>query len=134
MSNKDTKFQKYWQPGGTILGCDGKWAGRVLTKGDDMMGRWSWMDFRGQAGKAIRVITAYCISQDPKHVGDLPACKQLYWSYVKQGTKDPNPKALLLQKLSKFIKKWRNISDKHLVILMMDSNEKLEQGNPYMIS
>ena len=95
------------------------------------MGRWSWMDIQGQAGKIIRVISAYRVSQEsPKQVGDLTACKQQYWSYVQQGVNDPNPKRLFLQDLGKFINRWKNISEKNSIILMMDSNESLERGNP----
>ena len=129
-SNIDEKFKSHWQPGGAMLGCDGKWAGRAAQQGDDKMGRWSWMDLQGQAGKTIRVISAYRVSQEsPKQVGDLTACKQQYWSYVKQGVKDPNPKGLFLKDLGKFINRWKNISEKNYIILMMDSNESLERGN-----
>ena len=113
-----------------MLGCAGKWSGRVVKTGDDPMGRWSWMDLQGRAGRIIRVISSYRVSQgNPKYVGDLTACKQQYWSYVKKGIKDPNPRELLLQELSKFVNKWTNLSKQHLVIIMMDSNEKLEDGN-----
>ena len=50
-SNQDSKFNNSWQPGGTMIGCAGKWSGRVSSTGIDRMGRWSWLDVLGKKGK-----------------------------------------------------------------------------------
>ena len=130
-SNKNEKFEHFWKPGGTMLGASSKWAGRVVGEGTDMMGRWSWLDFIGKGSKKIRVISAYRVSQDnPEHAGELTSCRQQWRSHVKNGIRNPNPKQLILDDLTAFISDWRNQSHKHSVILMMDSNEKLEVGKP----
>lgn len=47
-NNTHETFQGSWKPGGTITGVTGKWAGRVRHKGQDDMGRWSWIDLQGK--------------------------------------------------------------------------------------
>ena len=66
-----------WKPGGSMLGVAGRWASRVMSKGSNHMGRWSWMDLRGKAGVTIRVYSAYRVCQEKvANAGVLTACQQ----------------------------------------------------------
>ena len=46
----------------TMLGLDGKIAGRKETNGSDNKGRWTWVQLMGEKGKKILVISVYRVS------------------------------------------------------------------------
>ena len=64
-SNLDKKkYTSTWKPGGIMIGVSGKWASKVERLGSDQLGRWIWVDLRGENNKVIRIISAYRLSQE----------------------------------------------------------------------
>ena len=46
-------------PGGTAMIAQGRVTGRIIKKGMDDMGRFTWMILKGKSDKQIMIITAY---------------------------------------------------------------------------
>ena len=47
-SNMDEIYFASWKPGETLIGASDRLSSRVATSGNDHLGRWSWMDIRGE--------------------------------------------------------------------------------------
>ena len=79
--------------GETLVGVSGKWASRAESGGSDHMGRWSWIDMRGEKGKMIRMVSAYRVSQcNTKYAGETTSCEQQMRSQQKRGMLNQIPK------------------------------------------
>ena len=76
-SNMDEKYLTSWKPVGKMLGVSGSCTYRVHSTSNNSMGRYTWINLRGEHGRMIRVISAYRVSQDsPEAAGEPTSCKQ----------------------------------------------------------
>ena len=66
-SSSSAKSVSNVKPGGTGMIMDGKWASRIIEKGEDPenMGRWSYVILGGRSDKGVMLVTAYrvCLQQ-----------------------------------------------------------------------
>ena len=53
------KSARAYYPGGNLIATQGYLAGRIIDKGADSIGRWSWMELKCKATKNIVIISAY---------------------------------------------------------------------------
>ena len=83
------------KPGGTGMIMDGKWASRIIEKGEDpqKMGRWSYVILGGRNKKAVMFVTAYrVVIQKIQDVGPKTAMAQHYGILSEQGVKNSDPR------------------------------------------
>ena len=93
--NMDELYLTSWKPGRTLFGASGRWASRVAKSGDDALGRWIWMDLRGEKGRIIRVISAYRVSQEsPAQAGETTSCKKQVRSLMLRGVRKQSKEAI----------------------------------------
>lgn len=91
------------------------------------MGRYSGLTFLGKGHKKLTVLTAYRVCDDTINNSKLGSMYSREWNYLRDtGNDRPDPRASLLADLSKLISQLSD--DHHEVILMMDSNEVLDDA------
>ena len=111
-----------YQAGGTLTALLGKWCGRKLDAGRDLMGSFSWMRLRGRRGRKITIISCYRVVQSSgAGLGDATAFVQQETVLRDHGVANPNPRVLGLQYLEVFVKE-RSAAEEE-VILSIDANE-----------
>ena len=123
-SSGETTAGRY-QPGGTITIANQEWAGRVVSSGNDPLGRWSYVSI---VGKRVQVtfITAYLPGDNIGVAGNDTWIMQLWRLHRRQGLDKPNPRLLMWKALESFILSLQSRGD--LIVLMMDANGTFNDG------
>lgn len=117
------------QPGGTLTLINDKWTSRIIEKGSDPygMGRWSYVILRGQDGKQILLVTAYCVCvQATSSAGPTTSTSQQFRFLSKEFREaniyeDPQPiKQFIID-----LQAWLEFKNKAgcFIILTIDANE-----------
>ena len=123
-SSKGTK-EEYLQSGGVAMFVTGPANGRIVARGSDAQGRFSWVHLTSPGGKGIIVITAYCVCQTK---GTLTGFRTTYMQQVKpqltSGTSTPDPRGKILEALTIIISKNQMLG--YQPIVMLDANEDWE--------
>ena len=52
-------FLSTYQPGGTLTAICDNWVSRVIARGCDPLGRWSYITLRGKSSAKLTIVTAY---------------------------------------------------------------------------
>ena len=79
------------------MGVSGRWVNWIESTEKDYMGWWSWINFGGNGGTLIKVISVYHVSQQYlKDAGVTTICQQQARSMIKRGVANPNPKTTCL--------------------------------------
>lgn len=111
-----------YQAGGTLLMTHSNTIGRIVERGSDQWGRFSWMTLRGGRDEGILVVSAY---RTPHRKNDKPgpftAFTTQYESLRKLGVKDPDPRQRILDDLTRLIEEKRSTGFRP--IIAMDANE-----------
>ena len=68
-ASKTTVTTSKYKRGGTITLARGKWAERVIKKGQDSLGRWSYITLIGKGGKLVKIVTTYRVCKKSKTEG-----------------------------------------------------------------
>eukprot|EP00956_Cyclotella_meneghiniana_P039801 scaffold179806_cov47-Cyclotella_meneghiniana.AAC.2 len=63
MANTKGNGEEGYLPGGTAMISQGKFSGRVIARGMDTLGSFTWMAIRGKKDTGLIVITAYRVCQ-----------------------------------------------------------------------
>ena len=71
-SSKTTLTTSKYKRGGTLSITRGTWAGRVIQKGQDSLGRWSYTTLLGKKGKLVKIITAYRVCKKIQGMETVP--------------------------------------------------------------
>jgi hypothetical protein len=81
-----------YQPGGTAVSVRNKWATRVLSKGADKLGRWSWIILSGKGTAKVAFISAYrvCDGASEAAITSRTVRAQQEWHYAEQGIQGVN--------------------------------------------
>ncbi len=75
-SSQDSQEASF-QPGGTLTLALGKWASRVIQWGNDKpLGRWSYLEFVGQHGMQLIVVSVYRVCAQPFDATTITATTQ----------------------------------------------------------
>ena len=116
-SNKEGYLQ-----GGVAMFITGPANGRIIAKGSDKLGRFSWARMTTPGGNGIVVITAYRVCQKK---GSVAGARTAYMQQVKaqltDGDKAPDPRERILETLTTAIAHNRSLG--YEPILMIDANE-----------
>lgn len=109
------------KPGGTATIALGKTTARVIDKGDDRLGRWSWLTLALMGSRKLSIITFYRVCKmSVASAGPTTYYMQLYRQHLKDGHSpniDPRTQAVL--DFADFI---RTLQD-HFIIVAMDANQ-----------
>ena len=69
-SSKTTITTSKYKREGTVSIARGNWAGRVIKKGQDKLGRWSYLTLIGKGGKVVKIITTYRVCKKNSNEGN----------------------------------------------------------------
>ena len=122
--NEHERFSQA-QQGGTFMAIKEFNQGIVQSVGKDTtgLGRWCWIKLKG-ATSTTRIIVAYEACRTRKCAQNATIAQQRrYWRI--QGDKRC-PRRIFREELVNLITEWREEGDK--VVLFIDSNENMEQG------
>jgi hypothetical protein len=112
----------FTKPGGNMVGITGALVGRIRETITDPYGRWCGFTMIGKDNREILILTAYNVSQYKNaKVGEDTLFNQQVALYKLKNIRDPDPKKIFIEDLTKLIKNARN-EDKD-IILTGDFNE-----------
>ena len=122
MSSSNEPALNDYQPGGTLIGTQGKNQGRVISGDADQhgLGRWSYVCLTGM-GTKVYIISAYRVAQE-ENDGIHTAYIQQYRIMRSRGIEQPNPRKQWCTDLAMTIKRWKKEGE---VLLLTDANSVL---------
>eukprot|EP00980_Cylindrotheca_fusiformis_P015690 scaffold4522_cov104-Cylindrotheca_fusiformis.AAC.3 len=116
--------------------CDDM-VGRLIDKGSDSMGRWSFCKYAGKDGKIITAVTVYQVCIRPTNAVGNTAFHQQELSIATEAqdqdvelTHGPQPRLRFRHDLLKFLHALRRAGES--VVLMGDFNDDICSGNSTM--
>ena len=122
--SKDSTENTY-QPGGTLALALGKWASRVVSYGcDELLGRWSYLEFVGKHGMRLFVVSAYRVCNQEFDATTITATAQQTRLLLQQGIEHPDPKIQFITDLISQVQTWRAAGAE--VLIGMDANEDVD--------
>jgi hypothetical protein len=117
----DPVFKGPHQPGRVAQITLKKITGRVLTRGKDPLGSFTWQQILLDGTRMLNVITAYRVSQDNPTSCRNKTCYMQQWRQLRfDGTELPNPRQRTLNALQEFILLLTH--DNNEVIVMVDAD------------
>jgi len=126
-SSQDNTDAKH-HPGGTMTVALHKWASRVIGSGsDELLGRWSYLEFVGQGDKRLIVASAYRVCPQPFDATSMTATAQQTRLLLQHGVPQPNPRQQFVTDIISQVRQWRD--QKKEVLLGMDANENVDDPN-----
>jgi len=124
--SKDSMENTY-QPGGMLTLALGKWASRVVSHGsDEILGRWSYLEFVGKHGMRLFVVSAYRVCNQQFDATTITVTAQQTRLLLQQGVQNPDPKTQFITDLISQVNQWRATGAE--VLIGMDANEDV--NNP----
>ena len=128
VSSARIKWPHDYQPGGTAVSVRNKWAARLLDKGSDDLGRWSWITLAGRGITRITFISAYrvCDGAEEAPITARTVRAQQEWMYADRGHATINLRQQFVTDLKALLKEL--ISAGHDLVVMMDANEPAGPG------
>ena len=124
-ATSSTRADKFYKPGGTLLLAQGDIIGRIKERGNDPLGRWTWMKFIGREKRLITVISAYQVCKRPTHATGTTAFHQQASLLRQKGIVQPNPRKFFHRDLTEFIRLCKSRNE--LLILAGDFNEPITE-------
>ena len=124
-SKSSINTSKY-KRGGTLTIARGNWAGRVIQKGQDTLGRWSYITLLGKGGKKLKIITTYRVCKKNHNNGECTIRAQQERDLLESRKKLLDPRDELLKDLETMISKEHKRGTN--IILMGDMNEEIDKG------
>ena len=129
-----TPCSRVFKPGGVMSLVQDDLVSRLLEKGNDPLGRWSFCKYSGTNGKIISVITIYQVCTRPTNkIGNTAyhqqvaqmATEAIETSAAVAGT--PQPRSRFRRDLLRLLKLWRSGGES--IILLGDFNDQILDGN-----
>ena len=112
-------------PGGVAIITRGRMTGRIIKRGADEMGRYTWIVMNGRNVKQVMIISAYRTCKTSLRSGPHTAHMQQIKHLTKKGVVAPNLRKELLSDLKQMIGEHHRMGGG--VVLMMDANEDWER-------
>jgi len=126
-SSQDNTDAKH-HPGGTLQVALNKWVSWVIGSGaDELLGRWSYLEFVGQGDKRLIVASAYRVCPQPFDATSMTATAQQTRLLLQHGVQQPNPQQQFVTDIISQVQQWRD--QKKEVLLGMDANENVDDPN-----
>jgi hypothetical protein len=119
--NKDpTVPRTKYKPGGTLTAALGSTTGRVVDKGGDSLGRWSFLTLLGKHNLRVTFITLYRVCRQSKP-GPNTVTSQLIREHLRASGEITDPRLQTTHDVIAFLQK--RIGESHQIVIMMDANE-----------
>jgi len=124
-SSSTDSAKGHYQPGGTLTVALGKWASRVIHWGnDEPLGRWSYLEFVGQHGMRLILVSAYRVCPQTFDATTITVTAQQTRILLQQGVRNPNPRKQFITDLVTQITSWRQQNKE--VLIGLDANERID--------
>ena len=114
------------KPGGTITLAKGNWVGRVVEKGQDTLGRWTYMSMEGKHSRSIMFINFYRVCKKNAESGGCKIRTQQERDLYKIKKSQKDPREAVLEDLEKEMKKRHG--EGYIIILFGDINEEVRNA------
>lgn len=125
MSSCRSKVEGYL-PGGTATISQGKFSGRVMKRGSDSLGSFTWMAVRGKKDIGVIAITAYRVCQKAgAKSGPETAFTQQCIQMRADGDTSPDPRNEIFKNMSKVLEEW-TLKGYHPLV-MIDANSEITE-------
>ena len=113
--------------GSNMIIVQGALAGRVGKQGSDPIGRWSWMELKGDNDKSIILTCAYRVGKGSGSVGGTSIVQQEMRALFKENHDlAAKPRAAFNLDFSNFSTKFQNEGKE--VLLLMDANTPIDSA------
>ena len=112
--------------GGLLTWTRGNWSGRIIKKGKDSIGRWTYITMAGKNNRKITIYTIYRVCEQKHSSGDCTIYMQQQNDLKIAQRKICDPREALLLDLTVQIQKNQNLG--HDIIVIGDVNEDIESG------
>ena len=121
MGGTKTKMDTPYKPGGTMIVARGNIRGRIMERGSDSLGRWTYLRIRGKQGRSLWVLTVYQVCKSSPTAGMTASAQQL--SLLRQNGDTATPREAFKRDLMNFINDTINPDDE--TVIMGDFNEEI---------
>ena len=117
--------------GGSVTSVYGEWVTR--SNGDDIqdqsgLGRWSGITLTGKSKSKFTIITAYRVCKNSiSQAGVDTSFAREHEHFKETGVEKPDPRKQMLTDLQVMVKGLQKSN--HKILLMMDANERMEEGS-----
>jgi hypothetical protein len=113
--------------GGTMIIVQGALAGRIGTQGADQLGRWSWMELKGDGDKSLILTCAYRVGRSKGTIGGTSISQQEIRGLLKQNHDlASKPRAAFNLDFSNFSTEKQNEGKE--VLILMDANTPIDSA------
>ena len=119
LGGTETTMETRYKPGGTMMISRGNIRGRIMEKGRDKLGRWTYQKIRCKKGKTLWMITVYQVCKGGTTTGFTASAQQA--SALRQQGDNAHPREAFKRDLEKFLDENMNQNDE--AIIMGDYNE-----------
>ena len=129
VSSANIDWPTKYQPGGTAVSAMNHWATRVISKGSDIYGRWSWIIMVGKGTKKIVFLSGYRVCQGGTK-GSLcskTVRSQQEFMYASQGEPNVDLRKRFTSDLTRMVKTFQDQG--HDLVLMLDANEASSENS-----
>ena len=116
-----------YKPGGTMSMALGNIVGRIIERGGDYLGRWSFIRYAGIGHRTVLVVSAYQVCVRPTNVHGTTAFHQQQAIFQKERRANINPRKNFRRDLTSALHVWHARGDS--IILLGDFNEDLQAEN-----
>jgi hypothetical protein len=103
-SISSTPCSSLFKPGGVMSLVQDDLVSRLLSKGNDPLGRWSYCKYSGRNGKIIAVITIYQVCVRPTNKTGNTAYHQQFAQMAMENMDNNSPPAPTPQPRSRFLR------------------------------
>ena len=105
----------------------GKFSGRVIARGMDTLGSFTWMAIRGKKDTGLIFVTTYRVCQKAgTRSGPDTAFTRMCVQMREEGYKNPDPKNHVLKNMSLILEEWMGKGFHPMV--MIDSNSDINES------
>jgi hypothetical protein len=122
-----TRTESRYKPGGTMSMAMGNIVGRIIDRGGDYLGRWSFIRYAGVGNRTVLVASAYQVCARPTNVHGTTAFHQQQAIFQHERRANINPRKNFRRDLTTALRLWKARGDS--IILMGDFNEDLNADN-----
>jgi hypothetical protein len=117
--------ESLYKPGGTMSMAMGNIVGRIIERGGDYLGRWSFIRYAGIGHRTIMVVSAYQVCVRPTNVHGTTAFHQQQSIFQLERRATINPRKNFQLDLLSALRLWQARGDS--IILMGDFNADLHE-------
>lgn len=121
------RTESLYKPGGTLSMTVGNLVGRIIDKGGDSLGRWSFVRYAGIGNRTVIAVSAYQVCIRPTNIYGTTAFHQQQAIFQRERRANINPRYNFRRDLISALRQWKAQGDS--IILMGDFNEDITELN-----